>query len=35
MNERNIDLPARFAGYGTAGGKPAVEARCNEDIHAE
>ena len=26
MDENNIDLPARFAVYGTAGGKPAVEA---------
>ena len=35
MNERNIDLPERFAVYGTAGGMPAVEARCNEGFHAE
>lgn len=35
MNERNIDLPERFAVYGTAGGKLAVAARCNEGFHAE
>ena len=27
MNERNIDLPGRFAVYGTAGGKLAVATR--------
>ena len=29
--ENNIDLPGRFAVYGTAGGKPAVVARFEDD----
>ena len=31
MSENNIDLPGRFAVYGTAGGKPAVVARFEDN----
>ena len=31
MSENNIDLPGRFAVYGTAGGKSAVVARFEDN----